>query len=165
MDFLATLTTVKRPDRIGNIVDCRALVVTEEKKNRIFSKMPDGVRVSACVSLKRDPTMHNNLFKMFQVTVDNLKEGFTLPPDHFQFDANAAGYYAFRQWQKRYLGFIKEIYWMENGELKKEIEVRSLAVDECSTRDFVKFYYASRDLNASLLGMDPIQFERNLYDI
>ena len=160
MDFIGPLITVKHKG-----VDCRAVIVEQEKKNRTLAKVPDGNTVCAMISLKRDPGMHNRLFKMFSTTVANFPEGFTLPPDHFIFENNEAGIYSFRQWLKERLGFVRSRFFMRNGELVKEIEVRSLELDKCNTSDFEKFYYGARDFMASILKLDPIEFERQLFDI
>lgn len=159
MDFIGTLTTLRYKE-----ADRRALIIDDEKKNRALSKIPDFVTVSASLSLKRDPGQHRRLFKAFKKTVDNLREGFTLPPDRFQFECNESGYYSFRQWLKKRLSFTTEVYWMENGELKKSIEPRSLELDKCSASDFEQFYEAAMSFMATLLGKMREEFERELFD-
>lgn len=160
MDFSGPLTTVKWRHAIGKEIDCRAVIVLEEKRNRTLSKIPDGVSVAASIHLKRDPQMHRQLFVMFRRTVDNFPQGFEFEGHQLTFESNEAGYYAFRQWIKRQLNFCNEHYWMEDGVLKKSYEMRSLEYEKCSQKDFEDFYGAARDLMAGIMRINPYEFER-----
>lgn len=159
MDFIATLTTIRH-----NGADCRALIIADPKKQKPLAEIPDGVRISSSISLKRDPDKHKNFFCMIATFVRQRPEGFTHDGIFYKFSDDEAGRYACRQWVKRILGFVNRVYWTEGEEVKCKIEERSLEMDKCSAKSFMEIYCGMRDLLAGILGIDGWQLETNSFE-